>query len=184
MLKRLNKFLLSSVIISLFMFILGIILIVFPEVSITFISYILAFMLIINGIYYLIYKDTSFFAGSFLIFGVVSLLLGIVIILNPDIVKTLFPIVSGIVMVTKSAFDMRLSLMMHEASYDNWLLIFILSIISIICGLVIIFNPGIGAIALTTSMGILISIYSISNIIDIIIFKKNINDIAKILEIK
>lgn len=182
MLKKLNKFLYSSIAISVLMFLIGVIFIAFPEVSFETITYILAIVLIANGIYFIVEKENSLFFGGFLTLGIVELLLGVVMLLNPDIMKTLFPIVAGIVMVTKSTFDLRISLTLHKYEYSNWLSIFILSIISIICGLIIIINPSIGTVALTASLGILITVYALSNIIDTIIFKKNIKEIVKILE--
>lgn len=182
MLNKLNKFLYSSIIISIIMFIIGLVFIIYPEVSFTTITYTLSILLIVNGIYFLIEKESSIFFSSFLTLGVVELLLGIIMLVNPDIVKTLFPIVAGIIMITKSTLDLRLSILLYRNNINSWLSLLICSIISIICGLIIILNPSIGTIALTTSLGILITVYSISNIIDTIIFKKNIKEITKLLE--
>ena len=182
MLKKLNKFLYSSIAVSVLMFIIGIIFIMFPEISFDTITYILSIILIVNGIYFMVEKEESLFFSGFLALGIVNLLLGAVMLLNPDIMKTLFPIVVGIVMVTKSTFDLRLSLLLKNYEYNNWLPILILAVISIICGLIIIINPHIGTIALTASLWMLITVYSLSNIIDTIIFKKNIKEIVKILE--
>ena len=103
-------------------------------------------------------------------------------LLNPDIMKTLFPIVAGIVMVTKATLDLRLSLLLKKYEYDTWLSIFICSLIAIISSVNIIINPSIGTMALTVSLGLLITINSISSIVDTIIFKKNIKEISKLLE--
>ena len=50
MLNKLNKFLYSSIIISIIMFIIGLIFIIYPEVSFTTITYILSILLHINRI--------------------------------------------------------------------------------------------------------------------------------------
>ena len=54
MLNRLNKFLYSSIIISVLMLVIGLIFIIFPEVSFETITYILSIILIVNGIYFII----------------------------------------------------------------------------------------------------------------------------------
>ena len=54
--------------------------------------------------------------------------------------------------------------------------------VAIISGIIIIINPSIGTMALTVSLGLLITINSISSIVDTIIFKKNIKEISKLLE--
>ena len=182
MLSKINKFLYSSIALSILMFVIGIIFIIEPEASFNTITYILAIVLIINGIYFLFEKETSIFFTGFITFGVVEILLGVVMFLNPDIVKTLFPIVTGIIMISKSAIDLRFSFLLNKSGYSNWLGLAICAVISIACGLLIIFYPSIGTVALTTYLGILITVYSISNIIDTIMFKKNINEIAKLLD--
>lgn len=182
MLSKINKFLYSSIALSILMFVIGIIFIIEPEASFNTITYILAIVLIINGIYFLFEKETSIFFTGFITFGVVEILLGVVMFLNPDIVKTLFPIVTGIIMISKSAIDLRFSFLLNKNGYSNWLSLAICAVISIACGLIIIFYPSIGTVALTTYLGILITVYSISNIIDTIMFKKNINEIAKLLD--
>ena len=180
MLSKINKFLYSSIALSILMFVIGIIFIIEPEASFNTITYILAIVLIINGIYFLFEKETSIFFTGFITFGVVEILLGVVMFLNPDIVKTLFPIVTGIIMISKSAIDLRFSFLLNKNGYRNWLGLAICAVISIACGLIIIFYPSIGTVALTTYLGILITVYSVSNIIDTIMFKKNINEIANL----
>lgn len=183
MAERINKFLYSSIIISILMFALGMIFMIFPEVSFETITYILSVVLIINGIYFIVEKESSFFFSGFLTLGIIQILIGVVLILNPVLMKTLFPIFVGIIMVTKSALDFRISLLLKKYGYNNWLSIFIFSVISIICGLIIIVNPTtIGTIAITTYLGLILSIYAISNIIDSIIFIKNIKEITKLLK--
>ncbi|MDY5993442.1 MAG: DUF308 domain-containing protein [Bacilli bacterium] len=65
MLNRLNKFLNSSIVISVLMLVIGLIFIIFPDVSFTTITYVLAIILIVNGIYFIIEKETSMFFQVF-----------------------------------------------------------------------------------------------------------------------
>ena len=182
MLEKFNKFLNSSIVLSVLMFILGLIFMIYPSVSFSVVTYIIAIFLILNGLYFIIEKDNSIFFSGFLTLGVLELLMGIIMSINPDIVKTLFPIVIGIIMISKSAIDLRFSFLLNKNGYRNWLGLAIGPVISIACGLIIIFYPSIGTVALTTYLGILITVYSVSNIIDTIMFKKNINEIAKLLD--
>ncbi len=182
MVEKLNKFIYSSIAISILMFIMGLIFVVYPDISFTTVTYILSVLLIINGIYFIATKEGSIFFSSFLTIGVIDVLLGLVMILNPDIIKVLLPIVVGIVMIVKSVLDLRISILLYRNEYSNSLFLFVCSIISVICGLFIVINPSFGTIALTTTLGIIIMIYAISNIIDTIVFKKDINEIIKLFE--
>ena len=92
MLQKLNKFLNSSIVISGLMFLIGLILIIYPEMSFDTLTYVLSAMLIINGLYFIIEKESSILFSGFLMLGVIELLLGIVVILNPNIIKTLLPL--------------------------------------------------------------------------------------------
>ena len=85
-------------------------------------------------------------------------------------------------MITKSSLDLRLSLLLNENGYKNWLILFILSILSIVCGIIVIANPTIGRVAITSYIGIIIAFYSLSVLVDTFIFKKNIKDIIKLIE--
>ena len=168
MIKKLNKFLYSSIVISVLMCFLGLVFMIYPQMSFETINYVLAIILIVNGILQSI--------------GIVELLLGVVLVLKPDLMQTLLPIIVGIVMVAKAFVNLRFSLALGNYGYSNWLLLLILSIISIVAGTLIIINPHIGSIALTFSLGFLICTYSVTNIIDVLVFKNHIKEIAKIFK--
>lgn len=182
MLKKLNKFLNSSIAMAILMLLMGLIFIIFPKTSFETITYIIAVILIINGIYFIVEKNNTYLFPGFLSLGIIELLVGTIILINPNIVKTLFPILIGIVMITKSSLDIRLSLSLKNIKGSNWLLLFICAILSVICGIIIIINPNLGSIAITTYIGIVLTIYSITNIVDTIMFKKYINDIVKVFK--
>ena len=95
MLKKLNKFLNSSIAMAILMLLMGLIFIIFPKTSFETITYIIAVILIINGIYFVIEKNNTYLFPGFLSLGIIELLVGIVILINPNIVKTLFPILIG-----------------------------------------------------------------------------------------
>jgi uncharacterized membrane protein HdeD (DUF308 family) len=180
--ENLNKFFISSIVLSIIMFVIGMILIIYPEISFLTITYILSVILIVNGLYFIFGKDGSILFSSFLTLGVVELILGIIMLRNPDIVMTLFPIVVGIVMITKSSFDLKISLILKDCNYKNWIILFILAVLSIICGALIIVNPTVGRVAITSYIGFIIAFYSLSAFIDTFIFKKNIKDIIKLIK--
>ena len=146
------------------------------------INYVLAIILIVNGIYFMLENENNILFSGLQSIGIVELLLGAVLVLKPDLMQTLLPLIVGIVMVVKAFVNLRFSLALGNYGYSNWLLLLILSIISIVAGTLIIINPHIGSIALTFSLGFLICTYSITNIIDVLIFKNHIKEIAKIFK--
>ena len=105
MLKKLNKFLNSSIAMAILMLLMGLIFIIFPKTSFETITYIIAVILIINGIYFIVEKNNTYLFPGFLSLGIIELLAGIVILINPNIVKTLFPILIGIVMINSLLYN-------------------------------------------------------------------------------
>jgi uncharacterized membrane protein HdeD (DUF308 family) len=64
---------------------------------------------------------------------------------------------------------------LKKESNNVWKTTLIMSIITIICGLVLIFNPFKGAILLTRIVGILIIIYALLDIISTITIRNTLN---------
>ena len=148
-------------------------------------SYILAIIFIINGIGNIVddysnFKPFYFFDGFSS--GLLSIILGIIILCNPNYITMLIPIVLGLWIIISSTFKLRMALALKDSSKTNWILPYILSILTIIIGLCLIFNPELGSVGISRIIGFLSIIYGISDVVDVIIFKKNIKAIAKVFE--
>lgn len=182
MLKKFNKFMWLSVGFCALFAIIGILLIAYPGVSNKVIAYIIAFALIIIGITLIMDYSGSLFITSFLPTGILAILLGIIVLIYPNSIIVLVPIVVGIWMIINSIVNMQMALSLKQVGYKGWLFAVILAVITIMCGFLIIINPNSGALALTEFFGIMLVVYSISDIIDLFIFKSNINDIVKTIK--
>lgn len=180
MLEAIKKYLNLSIVMSVSFVILGIILIVWPRTSLDIISYIIATFLIICGIYNFIdsFKINPIFSFIQITSSTLSLVLGITLFLNPTLFEKLIPIVLGILFIVNGSFKARISFILKETT-SNWWLSLILSILTIICGILLLVNPSISMIMITTLIGIILVAYALSDIIDTIIFKGYIKDISK-----
>jgi uncharacterized membrane protein HdeD (DUF308 family) len=182
MLKKLNTFINSSIIISIIMIILGIIMIVFPKASLNIFAIIIAIMLIVNGIYLIILDikmHEHLIIFDTILPGIISLLSGILMLIYPNTLTIIIPMVLGSWFILSSILKLRLTLSLRSFDGTSWLLALIMTILSIVCGSILILNPTISSITITLFAGLIIVIYSISDIIDMIIFKRNINNIIK-----
>lgn len=181
--KEINKYLNLSIVMSILFAILGIILVVSPESSISTISYMLAAFLLVYGIYNFIDSFTinPIFFFMKMTSSVISIILGIVIFLNPEIFKNLIPISLGIFFVINGIFKTRMSFIIKDV--DNYFILsLIASILTIICGIVLIINPSISAIMITTMIGIIVIVYAIFDIVDAFILKHKVKEISKYFE--
>lgn len=182
MIKKLNNFINSSILVSILFILLGIIMILFPKTSLTIFAYLIAILLIINGIYLIILDSRMrnlFIPIDTFLSGILSTLLGIIQIIYPNTLKIIIPITLGTYFIASSIVKMRLALSLKEFGNSSWMLTLILAILSIICGIILILNPTITSITITLFSGIMMIIYAISDIIDMVLFKKHIKEINK-----
>ncbi len=181
MLNKLNKYLNSGIILTIVFLLVGGILIVKPDISFNIISYLIGASLIVSGIYLFIIdsKTKNIFINVFL-YAILLTLIGILIILNPITLKVILPIFLGLWFLISGIFKIRLDIYMKAEPY--FILSLITNIITVICGVILLINPVESVSAITISLGIIIVVSSISSLIDIIIFKKNINSVVKYLK--
>lgn len=179
MIKKINKFVDLSIIASIIFTIIGLCLIIFPDVSLNIMSYVIGGLFLIFGIYLFTINYNSLILTDMIFFGVMMVLLGVILIVYPKLIAQLIPIVLGIWFITDSIVKIRISLSLKDYDDTPWVLTLILSIISMLCGVVFILHPLASSEVITTFIGALIMIYALSDIIDMFMFKKHINDVVK-----
>ena len=181
--KEINKYLNLSIVMSVLFAILGVILVVSPNSSLDTIAYLLAAFLLVYGTYNFI---DSFAIHPIFFFmkvasSVISIILGIVIFLNPEIFKNLIPIALGIFFIINGIFKTRMAFIIKDV--DNYFVLSVItSVLTIICGIVLIINPSISAIMITTMIGIVVLVYAIFDIVDAFILKHRVKEISKYFE--
>ena len=135
----------SSILSSIALIALGILLIVQSEATIITISYIIGAFLIALGViagfnFIRNFKDRT--KGDLdIVYGIVCIILGVVVIKNPEAIASIIPFVLGLVIIINSATKLQYSFELHREKNNLWLSTLILSIIMVVCGIVLIFNP-------------------------------------------
>lgn len=183
LIKTINKYLNVSIILSILFGIIGVILMIWPKTSLETFAYVIGSVLLVYGIFNFIDSFTinPIFCLPQMTSSVLSFLLGILIFLNPNIFENLLPIVLGIFFIINGSFKARISFVLKNID-NSWILSLITSILMIICGFVLIINPKVSAIMITSLIGIILIVYAISDIIDIFVFKSKAKDIGKYFE--
>lgn len=177
LLKKINNFINSSILVSVLFILLGLGMILFPNISLTVVAYSIAIMFIVLGIYFCVI-DYRFFLDT-LVVGILTLVLGVLLLVNPSWLSNLIPMVMGVWFIVDSILKIRISLTCKEYDDVPWVMLLILSIISLICGILFILHPLITSNIVMTLLGVIIVVYAISDIADMIVAKKYINEIAK-----
>ena len=181
-----SKFFRSSILGSVGMAILGILLIFYSEITIVSISYVIGAILVAIGVLAIL-KFIKAYNNSNkneldMVYGVVSIVLGIIVITNPEGIASIIPFVVAIVIIISSATKLQYSLELKKNNNDLWKSTMIVSIITMLCGVLLIFNPFQGVVMFTRVVGILILIYAILDLSTTITIKRSVKQIRDAIE--
>lgn len=181
-----KKFFRSSIITSITLIILGLLLIFQSEITIISISYILGGILITIGALAIIkfIKSTNNINKNELdiVYGIVTIILGVIVIKNPEAIASIIPIIIGISIIISSATKLQYAFELKNNQNSLWKTAMIISIISTICGIILLFNPFKGVVMFTKIVGIFIVAYAILDVISTITIKKNVTIIHNAIE--
>lgn len=165
-----KKYAKNSLLISILLVAFSLFLIFDPEKSINIVMSILAIILIANGIvraitYFTTSRDYKLYNFD-LVQSIICIISGGVILFKPTIIFTFLQFIVGIWMIIQSIIKIQISLNLRELSSKLWVSNLILSFLTLILGLVIIFNPFATTITLTTICGIMLLISELSTIFE------------------
>ena len=164
-----------DILVSVAFAIIGIFMIVKTDLALKVISYILGGIFIvigvIKGIDYFLSKGKYDFYNYDLIYGIIAIIIGIVTICCSGLIESMLRIMIAIWIIYSGLVRLSLSLKLHTAKINMWNVSLVLSIIMIIGGLYMIFQNG----ALVLTMGIIMLIYSIIDLIESAIFVKYVD---------
>ena len=193
-----NKIFKSSVLGAIALVVLGVLLIFESEATIVTISYIIGGVLVAIGVlallkFYKAIKENDD-TGMDAIYGIISVILGIIVISNPKAVASIIPIVVGLLIILNSGTKLQFSMELKKNNNDLWKSTMVLSLVSTLCGVLLIFNPFKGAAFLTKLIGLLILLYAVLDIISTIAIKNTVKKIksainneieeAKVIEVE
>lgn len=169
-------------ILSILLIIIGSLLIVFNKESTDIIIYTMAGTLVVGGLTLCILTLTSkqkIFFMEFLALGVLGLLFGIAIALEPEILKTVISIITGTWLIINALFKLKVSIVLKAFKDNTWVLTTFLAFISAFAGVILMINPDIASITMTTLLGMLLIVGSATDLTNLIIFKNKVNTIVQ-----
>lgn len=183
MVESFKKMFRMSIVSSLCFIIIGAFLFLKPETTITTISYIIGSIIMVTGIIFLIKyfsnkEEFAPFSGD-LIYGVMSTIFGLILILNPTALAKIVPFVLGVWIVISSVTKIQYALQLKYYKNDAWKFTLIIAAITFLWGVLLLFNPFEGAMIITQIIGMFILVYAILDLIEVTILRKNIKDIKK-----
>ena len=184
--KKISKRCNISLVISIIFVIVGLFFFVKPDTTVSIISYIIGGTLITGGIFSMYRYFTAKEIGSIfnfdLVYGVLMLIAGIFLIIRPFALGAFFPIILGLWIIINSVTKFQYALVLKKVKNSDWAYTCLISLLTLIWGIVLLFNPLKSALAITQIIGIFIIVYAVLDIIDNFIIRKNIDDILNIFK--
>ena len=169
----------SDILVSIVFAIIGIFMIVKTDAALKVISYVLGGMFIIIGIIksidYFASKGKYDFYNYDLIYGIIAIIIGLVTIFCSGLIESMLRIMISLWIIYSGLVRLSFSLKLRTAQINMWSVSLILSIIMIIGGIYMLFQNG----ALVLTVGIIMLVYSVIDLIESAIFIKNVNELLQ-----
>lgn len=185
--KAFQKITNSIIGISVLLMIIAIFLIVYPDISLKTIGFICAIYMILHGILLIVLElgiNRIFIPFENMIHGVLSIVLGFVLMSRPENASILLAISFGIWIIISSTNNIKCAMFFRKIKNFPYIELLVINILDIILGITVIINPVSSSIALTLYLGIILFIHSLLTLINMIILKKNVKDKEKSIKEK
>jgi len=173
----LKKQTINNLIISVIFLLLGFMLAFKPDFTLDVIISVIGGILIAFGVLKIINhinsKKDIVGVNLDLFSGIMGVVLGIAIIVFGKTVITIFRIIIGIWIIYNAALKFELASMLKKSKSNVWTYVCIIALIMLICGMYITFNSN----AIISTIGVVMIIYSIMDLVENIIALRNMKNI-------
>ena len=142
---------------SVILCILGIVLMLYPEISAAALCYILGAVLVVYGVFKMIgYFSRDLYRLAFqfdLAFGILISAVGLIMILHPAKIIAFIYIAMGLIILTDGLFKIQIALDAKHFGMSRWWLIAALAVLTGVLGLFVVINPFESAAAIMAMLG-------------------------------
>lgn len=134
----------TYMVISIISLVLGLFLVIKPEMSSNIISYVIGAGFVFYGVVhitaYILVKDEDIFQFD-LAKGLITSAIGLFFIFKPTFIVSLLPLALGIVILCNGIMSLQSACNFYRNGKKHWLTVFIPSLITIILGVLVVINP-------------------------------------------
>ena len=182
--KAMNAMFRMSLFTSIAFLALGVFVILKPDTSLEIIANIIGTFIIVAGLggIFGYFKNRQAGSKFSLSYGIISLIAGSVLILNPQGVIKILPFILGIFFCIGGAVKLQYAFDLKHYKASKWYGTLIIALITIICGILFVVNPFEGAKTIMRAIGIVITIYSILDIINYCVIRQEVKNIEDIFD--
>ena len=181
--RKFNNFTTSSIVASVVNIIIGVLVFIFSEQIGTLIGYIAGLIFIYTGIlaiYKFIKRDGAKLYSLNIIFGILSVILGVVIIFVPTSVISYINIIFGIFLIILGGNKVTYGIWFKIGDDASWSITLVSGIMLILFGVLLIANPFESFMTATKLVGVFLILYSVLDITTSIMLRRRSDEIVKI----
>ena len=147
---------------------IGLALLIWPAHSLRLVCYLFGAVILIKGvtsIWAFAHSAERFFFNYFgLVFGVAACALGLFLLVKPDTIVSVLPVLVGIFIILDGLVRLQSALELRRANSSKWYSLLILAGLSAVLGIVIFVNPFKTAEILVMAIGIVLIIEGVLNL--------------------
>lgn len=167
--ERILKKIKANVLISVaFCIVLGVVLVVWPGMSVQVACMAIGIVLLISGLTrlaaFIFGRDGTLFSQINLILGIIITVIGGWILFQPEKIIAMIPILVGIIIVIHGINNLQQAVSLCQSKYDKWWVALLLGLVTIGFGALLIFNPFAAVDTLVMFIGIFLIYDGISDI--------------------
>ncbi|WP_343207892.1 HdeD family acid-resistance protein [Anaerolentibacter hominis] len=177
----------NYVVVAVLYMLFGLVLLIWPEMSLMTICYSFGVITIVFGIVRLIgYFVKDSFVSAFrydLVIGVLAVAAGIFILIKPDFIASILPVVLGIFIIVSSMIKLQNALDLKRFHYDNWWVVVIFAVLTTVLGIIIIVNPFEAAKMAMMFVGVALAVDGVLSLISLLWVSRQIKKLKENTEI-
>ena len=175
----LKKMFTLSIFSSIMFIVIGLLLFFKPGDTLKTISYIIGGLILVFGIFGVARFSKSEKKGlNFdLIYAILSFIAGLIIIFNPEALASIIPVILGIWIVINSAIKIQYSFYIKSDTSKKWVATLTMSLITLVCGIVLLFNPFKAASYVAQAVGLFIIVYAVIDLVESFMLKTKQNNV-------
>ncbi len=167
----------SSIVTSVITAIIGVVIICNPMVTMKLVAYALGSIFIVFGVIklvnYFVAKGTYDFYNYEIIYGLLAIIIGIITFVHSQTIGTIFRMIIGVWILYSGFMRLGLVLKLKNLEIEEWKHALIIAILIFICGIYVLVKAETIGIAI----GVAILIYSVMDVIEGVIFLRNVDSI-------
>lgn len=167
----------SAIMESIALIILGILFVVMPDTIVKVLAYIIGVFLVVKGgfevISYFVVKGQNDFFNNTLLFGVVSILLGVAALLIGENIANVFRVIVGVLIIYESLVRINSATKLASVGIESWKIMLVIALVMLVLGIFITFNTG----AVVTLIGWVMIATGIIGIVGDVVFIKYVNTV-------